>query len=345
MITFRGHSALDGLSIPEHVAMQLKKEDYLTLYNNLVRARTHDLMYASRLKKGKLTAFYHQSEGMEASAVAQASFLKKDDFMYPHYRGHSVPHLLSKGIDVKDYLAEHCTKATGCSAGVGGIHYSYPEYGVFGVSGSVGLIMPIAMGSALAAKKNGKGQVCVVSIGDGGTNRGLFHETWLFASNWKLPLIMVCENNGLAMFTHYTESQPYEDIASLVKGYQVPTDIVDGQDVIAISKVMLKAIARARNGEGPSFIECKTERYNEHDIGTPDLVETHHRTEEEINKLRERDPIKICEEQLLKKKYLTKKIIEQIKAEAKAEADKAEQFADESPLPTADILEGLLYAD
>ncbi len=324
--------------------MKLKKEDYLKLYRNLVRSRTQDIMYASRLKKGKLTAFYHQAEGMEAPAVAQASFLRKDDFMYPHYRGHSVPHLLSKGIDIKTYLAEHCTKATGCSAGVAGIHYSYPEDGVFGVSGAVGLVMPIAMGSALAAKKNGKGQVCVVSIGDGGTNRGLFHETWLFASNWKLPLIMVCENNGLAMFTSYKESQPYEDIASLVKGYQVPVAVVDGQDVIAISKEMLKAIERARKGEGPSFIECKTERYNEHDIGTPDLVETRHRTKEEIDKLRERDPVRICEDQLLKKKYLTPQLIEQIKAEAKAEADEAERFADESPLPTPDILERLLYA-
>ena len=256
----------------------------------------------------------------------------------------AYPHLLSKGIDVKDYLAEHCTKATGCSAGVGGIHYSYPEYGVFGVTGSVGLIMPIAMGSALAAKKAGKGQVCVVSIGDGGTNRGLFHETWLFASNWDLPLIMVCENNGLAMFTSSNESQPYQDIATLVRSYDVPTAVVDGQDVIAIARVMLKAIDRARNGMGPFFIECKTERYNEHDIGTPDLVGTRHRTKEEIDALKARDPVLICEQQLLQKKYLNPELIEQIRHEAALEAEEAEKFADESLLPSPDIMDKLLYA-
>jgi pyruvate dehydrogenase E1 component alpha subunit len=323
--------------------MKFTKKDYLKLYRNLVRSRTYDIMFARRLKQGKLTAFYHQAEGGEAPAVAQASFLRKDDYLYPHYRGHSVPHLLSKGIDPKTYLAEHCTKATGCSAGVGGIHPSYPEDGVFGFCGSVGMVLSLSVGSALAAKKNGKGQVCVVSVGDGATNRGLFHETLLFASNWKLPLIVVCENNGLAMFTSVKEVMPVDDIADLAKGYQIPAKVVDGQDVVAISREMVKAIERARKGEGATFIECKTERYNEHDIGTPDLVETHHRTKEEIAKLRERDPVQICEKQLLEKKYLTKKLIDEIKADAKSECDAAEKFTDESPLPTADILEGLLY--
>lgn len=323
--------------------MRFTKEHYLKLYRNLVRSRTYDIMFARRLKQGKLTAFYHQAEGGEAPAVAQASFLTNEDYLYPHYRGHSVPHLLSKGIDPKTYLAEHCTKATGCSAGVGGIHPSYPEHGVFGFCGSVGMILSLSVGTALAAKKNGNGQVCVVSVGDGATNRGLFHETLLFAANWKLPLIIVCENNGLAMFMSIKEAIPVDNIADLAKGYDIPAEVVDGQDVIAISRKMVKAIERARKGEGPSFIECKTERYHEHDIGTPDLVETHQRTKEEIDKLRERDPLKICEKQLLKKKYLNKKLIEQIHAEAKAECDAAEKYTDESPLPTADILEGLLY--
>lgn len=323
--------------------MKLTKKDNIKLYTNLVRSRAFDLMFAQRLKRGKLTAFYHQAEGMEAPAVAQASFLKKEDYLYPHYRGHSVPHLLSKGIDPKTYLAEHCTKATGCSLGVGGIHPSYPEDGVFGFCGAVGMVIPLAVGSALAAKKNGKGQVCVVSFGDGATNRGLFHESLLFAANWKLPIIFVCENNGLAMFMSAKEALPVDDVADLTKGYGIPSTVVDGQNVFAISNEMLKAIERARKGEGPSFIECKTQRYHEHDIGTPDLVGDVPRTKEEIDKLRERDPVQICEKQLLKDKVLTKKMIDNIKAEAKAECDKAEKFTDDSPLPKPEILEGLLY--
>ena len=324
--------------------MKFTKEHYLKLYTNLVRARAFDIMFARRLKQGKLTAFYHQAEGGEAPAVAMASFLKKDDYLYPHYRGHSVPHLLSKGIDPKTYLAEHCSKVTGCSMGVGGIHPSYPEDGVFGFCGSVGMILTLSVGTAFAAKMDGKQQVCVVSTGDGAMNRGLFHETLLFASTMNLPLIVMCENNGLAMFMKHEDAMPVDDIATLAKGYQIPAKVVDGQDVVAISREMVKAIERGRKGEGPTFIECKTERYHEHDIGTPDLAGTQPRTKEDIDKLRERDPVQICEKQLLKKKVLTPKLIEEIKAAAKAECDAAEKFTDESPEPTADILEGLLYA-
>lgn len=324
--------------------MKLSKNEQLKLYTNLVRARAYDKMFASRLKKGKLTAFYHQAEGGEAPGVAQGSFLEKTDYLYPHYRGHCVPHLLSKGIDPKTYLAEHCTKATGCSQGVAAIHPSYPEDGVFGISGSVGMIMQFAVGTAYVAKREGKGQVVVVSFGDGGTNRGIFHESLLFATSWHLPLIFVCENNGLAMFVKTSDVMPFDDITDMVKPYKLPAEVVDGQDVIATGKVMKKAIERARTGGGPSFIECKTERYNEHDIGTPDLVEAKVRTKEEIDKLRERDPITVCEEQLLKKNYLTNAMIEKIKVAAKAECDAAEQFSDDSPLPTADIMDDLLYA-
>ena len=134
------------------------------------------------------------------------------------------------------------------------------------------------------------------------------------------------------------------NIASLAPGYGMPFEIVDGQDVIAVAEAALVAIERARAGAGPSFIECKTSRFHEHDIGTPDLVGTEPRSKEEIEKLRERDPVKICRDQLMARGILSEEDVERINREAAAELDEAERFADESPVPNASVLEPALYA-
>jgi len=325
--------------------MRLTKQDYLRLYRNLVRARAYDVMFARRLRGGKLLAFYHQAEGGEAPGVGSCTFLRQDDFLYPHYRGHAVPHMLSKGIDPKAYLAEHCGKANGMSNGLSAFHPCAPEFGVYGWCGAVGFQFHVSVGFGMAAKRNRRGQVVMSNFGDGATNRGLMHEAFLMATRWELPIIWVCENNGLAMFVPYEDVYKAEHIADLAKGYGMPAEVVDGQDVIAVAKAAIKAIERARSGGGPSFIECKTTRFNEHDIGTPDLVGTRKRTPEEIETLRQRDPVKICRDKLLKSRVLTQKLIQQIDREVAAEIEEAERFADAGPLPEPSVLETALYAD
>ena len=325
--------------------MKLKKEQLLKLYTNLVRARAYDKLFASRLARGKLLGFYHRAEGGEAPGVGACTFLRDDDFLWSHIRGHGVPHMLSKGVEIKYYLAEHVGRRKGMCGGLGIIHACDVEHGVYGMSGSIGSGFAISTGFGLAAKKNGKKQVVMSTFGDGTSNRGTLHEAFLMASNWKLPIVWLCENNGLSMFVPMEETHPMEDIASLALGYGMPSAVVDGQDVIAVAEAVISAVERARKGDGPTFIECKTQRYYEHDIGTPDLVGTEPRTKEEIDKLKERDPVKICEAKLTEMGVLTPEDIERIAQETAAELEETERFADEGELPEPLDLVTFLYAE
>jgi TPP-dependent pyruvate/acetoin dehydrogenase alpha subunit len=325
--------------------MQLEREQLLTLYTNLVRARKYDRLFASLLSQGKLLGFYHQGEGGEAPGVGACSFLREDDSLWPHLRGHGLPHLIAKGADPKHYLAEHAGKNTGTSRGVSTFHSYAPEHGLYGSAGTVGSGFPVSLGYGMAAKMNGRGQAVVCCFGDGTSNRGTLHEAFLMAANWKLPIVWVCENNQLSMYVPASEHHPMEDIASLAPGYGMPFEIVDGQDVVAVAEAVLGAVERARAGKGPSFVECKTQRYHEHDIGMPDLVGTEPRTEDEIARLRERDPVTLCRERLMAEGMLSQVEVERINRAVAAELEAALQFVDESPLPDPAILDQILYAD
>jgi TPP-dependent pyruvate/acetoin dehydrogenase alpha subunit len=324
--------------------MQLEKNQLLKLYTNLVRARRFDRLFAGLITRGKLLGFYHQAEGGEAPGVGATTFLQEDDYLWPGLRGHGLPHLIGKGIDPKLFLAEHCGRATGLCGGISSYHCSAPAQGLYGVAGTMGSVFSVSVGYGLAAKRNGRGQVVMAHFGDGTSNRGTLHEAFLMSANWKLPIIWVCENNGLAMYVPAEEHHPAEDIASLAPGYGMPYKIVDGMDVIAVAEAALAFIERARVGEGPAFLECKTARYHEHDIGMPDLVGSVPRTEEEIAKLRERDPIQRCQERLMDEGVLSPVMYEEIMAEVEAELEEAERFMDESPMPDVSVLDGYLYA-
>lgn len=324
--------------------MKLSKKKLITLYSNLVRSRAYDEFFIRRLKAGKLLGFYHPSEGGEAPGVGACSFLNDDDIIWPHHRGHGIPHILSKGVDIKYYLAEHCGKSTGLCGGRSSYHICAPEKGVYGTAGSIGSCFPSALGWGLGAQKNGRNQVVVCCFGDGASNRGTFHEAALMAANWKLPTIWLCENNQMSIYVHAREHHPTEHISDLAHGYGMPSAIVDGQDVIAVAEAVLSAVDRARKGRGPSFIECKTVRFYEHDIGTPDLVGSTPRSKAELAELRKRDPVLICRETLLKSKILTQKTISEIKHQAQLEIEEAERFADESPVTDAAVLSSALYA-
>lgn len=325
--------------------MDLSKKEKIDLFVKLKRARAYDLMFASRLRRGKLMAFYHQSEGGEAPGVGVCSMLNKDDYLWPHYRGHGVPHIIGKNADPKYYLAEHCTKATGVAKGVSAIHPVYEDYKIFGWTGSVGGGFPFVVGYGLAAKNQNKKQIAMYAFGDGATNRGVMHESMIMSVQWNLPNLWVCENNRISMFVPLKDVyKKVDNIVDLAKGYGMKTHIVDGQNVFEVARVAKNSIKDIRSGKGPVFIECKTERYHEHDIGTPDLWEDQHRTKEDIEKLRERDPIKIATEIIKGEKIVDDEFIEKLDKEIKEEVDNAEKFTDESPNPKPEVLEGNLYA-
>jgi TPP-dependent pyruvate/acetoin dehydrogenase alpha subunit len=325
--------------------MAFTKENLITLYTNLIRTRAFDRAFVRRLGEGKLLGFYHPADGGEAPGVGACSFLRKDDYLWGHIRGHGLPHMISKGIDPKYFMAEHGGKATGMCRGMSTFHSVAPEFGVMGAAGTIGSGFPVTVGYGLAAKKNGRGQIAMCSFGDGTSNRGTFHECALMVNNWKLPVVFVCENNGMGMYVPVRDSHPVPDIADLAQGYGMPGMVVDGQDVIAVAEAVEVAVDRARQGKGASMIEAKCERFCPHSVGVQDFSGPDIRPAEEINRLREtRDPVKICRQKLMEQGVLTEEDVVRIQAEADAEVEAAEKFVDESPNTDPSIFEELLYA-
>lgn len=325
--------------------MTLEKEQLIRLYTNLVRARKLDETVVRGIAEGKTVAFFHSGQGEEAVGVGGCTFLREGDYIYPHHRGHGVAHALSKGMSPKGFLAEHFGKATGSAGGIAGFHAAEPEIGIMGAAGTIGSQFPVSLGWGLAAKKRGKGQVVVCFFGDGSSNRGTLHEAMNLAAVWKLPIVWVCHNNLYAQFMPIKDAYPKDDIADLAAGYGMPGVVVDGQDVVAVHEAVQAAVARARAGDGPSFVECKTYRYRAHVEGVPDVSHAQPRPAEEVEAWKKRDPINLFRERLLEQGVLSQDDTERIDREVAAEIDEAERFAMDSPVPDPAILEKVLYAD
>jgi len=325
--------------------MALSRDDLLTLYRNLVRARKFDQAAIRMLGEGKFTAFFHAAYGGEAPGVGGTTFLRPDDYIYGHHRGHGIPHSAGKGIDLARLLAEHCGKATGSCLGMTGFHACEPERGLFGAGGTIGTAFPVSVGWALAAKKAGRGQVVVCFFGDGSTGRGTMHESMNMSANWKLPVVWVCENNGMGQFVPIRDAYPLEDIASIASAYGMPGVVVDGQDVVAVAEAVTAAVERARQGKGPSLVECKCYRFRPHVEGAPDWVHAEIRSEAEIEELKKRDPVLLYQKKLLQQGVVTQEEIDRIDREIDAEVEAARRFCEESPYPDRSILENALYAE
>ena len=325
--------------------MELTKEQLIKLYTNLVRARKFDEVFIKGLSEGKILCFFHSGMGHEAVGVGACTFLKEDDYIYPHHRGHGLPYLIGKGVSPKEILAEHWGKATGSVKGMAGFHVAYPELGVFGIAGTIGSQFPLSVGWALAAKKRAKGQVVVCFFGDGSSNRGTMHEAMNMAAVWKLPVVWVCDNNLMAQFVPFKDSSPLENLADMAPAYAMPGVVIDGMDVLAVHEAVQAAVQRARDGEGPSMIECKSYRFHPHTIGRPDWVHSDLRPEEEIEEWKKKDPVKLFQDKLLEDGVLTRKDVERTDKEIAAEVEEAESFCAESPFPDASILEQFLYSD
>jgi pyruvate dehydrogenase E1 component alpha subunit len=312
--------------------MSLSQEQMQALYRNLVRADQFNRMMYRRMMQGKLIGFYHPAEGAIAPGVAACTFLNQDDNLSPHHRGHGITHMLSKGIDIKYYLAEHTGKETGCCQGRSAFHFSFPEHKVYMMSGFIGYNFAPSVGWGLAAKRRQQGQVVMNCSGDGSYGQGRAHEAMLMAQNWKLPIIFFCENNGMSIFSEASEMHPVADISSMAKAYDMHAVICDGQDVFAVAEAVLPAIERARAGEGPTFVEAKTLRFNEHDIGTPDLAGWEARSDEVHADMRDREPVAIATARVLAEGVLSQDEIDRFNEEALAEIEAVEEFADNSEI-------------
>lgn len=326
--------------------MELTDEQMKKLYVNMVRCRKLDELMIHLLETGKVGTFWHSAQGQEAIGVGACTFLREGDYVYGNHRGHGITKVLPKGVSNREFMAEHYCRTTGLCGGISGHHPIDMELRVMGLSALLGMDFGMATGTAIVAQMEGKGDVVLLFQGDGTFARGTFHECMIMAASWKLPILYICEANQMSMNSPTSDIFSMKNVADLASGYQVPGVVVDGQDVIAVHEAVQAAIDRARAGDGPSLLECKTFRYHAHAVGMPNVSGTKLREKEEIDALAERDPINLFRENLLEKGILSPDEVEEIDRKAKEEMEEADRLAyADPPIDNLAILERALYAD
>jgi TPP-dependent pyruvate/acetoin dehydrogenase alpha subunit len=277
-------------------------------------------------RKGKVYGAVHTYVGEEAVAVGVAGALNKDDLVMATHRGHG--HCLMRGAELKPMMAELFGKATGLCKGKGGsMHIVDVKNGMLGAMGIVGAGMPISAGVALAIKMRKTKQVVACFFGDNASNGGPFHESLNVAALWKLPVVFVCENNLYGISVSVKKTSAVQDIALRAKAYGIEGLIVDGMDALAVYDAAQKAVDRARNGEGPTLLECKTYRFLGHSRGDPPYGP--YRTKEELDMWKKRDPLLV----LIKKSGLSNRQVAQIENKVSKAIEEAVRYADEGPQP------------
>ena len=315
--------------------MDLTPEVQLDLHRRMVRIRLFEEAAGKLAESNKLPGFLHLYVGEEAVAAGVCGALTDQDQITSTHRGHG--HLVAKGGDFDQMMAELMGKSGGYNRGKGGsMHICDLDLGMLGANGIVGAGVPIAVGAAFADKYKKNGNVAVAFFGDGATNIGAFHEATNMACALHLPVVFVCENNEYGEFTPRDKTMAITDIVDRAAGYGMPGVIVDGMDVVAVHEAAAAAVERARDGGGPSLIEAKTYRfYNHHGVQNLGLK---YRTDDEVDEWKKRDPIFTFEDRMVDAGVATRDRIEEIWAELRADIEAAITFAEESPLPDPDQL-------
>ncbi len=305
------------------------------LHHRMVRIRHFEEAAGRLAEANQLPGFLHLYVGEEAVAAGVCANLTNDDQISSTHRGHG--HLVAKGGDFKQMMAELMGKATGYCNGKGGsMHICDLDLNMLGANGIVGGGVPIAVGAGFANKYKGTDNVSVVFFGDGSTNIGAFHEAANMAAALSLPVVFVCENNEYGEYTPREQTMAITDVVDRAAGYGMPGVIADGMDVIAMYEAAGEAVARARAGEGPSFIEAKTYRfYNHHGV---QVLGVKYRSDDELARWKKRDPIEMLEARLPDLGVMTTDEIEAVHTDVEAEVAEAIRFGQESPLPEADTL-------
>jgi TPP-dependent pyruvate/acetoin dehydrogenase alpha subunit len=290
-------------------------------------------------RDGTLPGSFHSSAGQEASAVGAIAALAPEERITTHFRG--IGHCIAKGLELHRIMAELCGKVTGCCRGKGGsMHLSDMAHGILPTSAIVAGGLPLATGSALSAMLFGPACVTMAFFGDGGANQGVFHESLNLAAIWKLPVVYVCENNQYAMSMPARAAMLVENVADRASAYGLPGHVVDGNDVEAVYAVAAQAVSRAREGLGPTLIECQTYRLRGHYYGDADR----YRSRDEIQAQRERDPLSSYHRRLLAEGVLADGDYERWAAEIERHIDEALRYGQVSEPPPASDVRAHIYA-
>src|SRR3954454_16309696 len=270
-------------------------EKLLRFYRPMQLIRQCEEQLARCHQRGLIHGACHTYVGQEAIAAGVCSQLRRDDVLFSTHRGHG--HALAKGLPPIELIAELFGRATGCSRGRGGsMHLFAPEIGLMGTSGIVGPCILQAAGAGYSFKLLKLDRVAVAFFGDGAVNNGAFHEGLNMASIWRLPVLFVCENNQFATEVPFAYAAGNPDVASRGAMYGMPGVAVDGNDVLAVQAAAGDAVRRARSGDGPTLLECRTYRTRPHAEGMGDFG---YRTREEVDSWRDRCPIGRLRDRLL----------------------------------------------
>jgi pyruvate dehydrogenase E1 component alpha subunit len=307
---------------------KLSKKLLIELYRKMVRIRTFEAKVTQLFMKGLVPGTIHLSTGQEAVAVGATSCLRSTDRVMLTHRPHGQA--LAKGMDPKRLMAEILGRADGCCHGKGGsMHLADLRVGIMPSLPIVGAGIPVAAGIAFAFKYADSDSVVMGFFGDGATNIGAFHEAMNLAALWKLPVVYVCENNLYAVSTRIQSATLVEELSEKAKMYGMPASTVDGNDVEVVRRAVSAAVDRARRGEGPTFIECKTYRHSGHSRTDPAT----YRDEEEVKAWKERDPLVLCRRAIVQRGYLEDKKCSDLEAKEEQLIEEAAHFALASPEP------------
>ncbi|OES46036.1 thiamine pyrophosphate-dependent dehydrogenase E1 component subunit alpha [Domibacillus iocasae] len=311
----------------------ISKEEAAWMFQKMLEIRHFEDRVHEIFGTGVLPGFVHLYAGEEAIAVGLCSHLDDNDYITSTHRGHG--HCIAKGCDLDGMMAEIYGKATGLCKGKGGsMHIADVEKGMLGANGIVGGGFPLAVGAGLTHKLKKTGGVAVCFFGDGANNHGTFHEGINMAAIWNLPVIFVAENNGFAEATPFHYASSCKSIADRAIGYDIPGETVDGKDVVAVREAAQRAVERARNGEGPTLIECVTYRNYGHFEGDAQT----YKGEEKVKHLNDLDAIKKFYTYLTEQGIMTEEELDKMDEDVRRDVDRAVEFAEKSPHPLPEQL-------
>jgi len=316
-------------------------EQWIRMYRRMVSIRLFEEQVNELYTRALMPGLAHLYIGQEAVAVGICEALRSDDYITSTHRGHG--HCLAKGASPDRMFAELLGKEAGYCRGKGGsMHIADPATGNLGANAIVAGSVGIATGAAFSAKRLGTNRVAVCFFGEGALGQGVLYEVMNLAQLWKLPVIYVCENNLYNEYTHYSETTAGEILARAT-AFGLIAESIDGQDVRRTHEAATRLVEPARQGKGPAFLLCNTYRYHGHHVG--DINREYYRSKQEEQRWKtERDPIKLLSDWLIQQNLTDSGSLERIRSEAKAEIDKAVEFALAAPYPKPEQVDEDVYA-
>ena len=323
--------------------VELPTDIIKSLYLTMLRIRVFEERVGELVEAGEIKTPCHLYIGQEAVAAGVCAVLDREDYVWGGHRSHG--HYLAKGGDLLAMMAEIYGKATGCSKGRGGsMHLVAPDCGMFGTVPLVAATIPLAVGAGLASKLRGDRRVSVSFFGDGATEEGHFHESMNLAALYRLPVIFVCENNFYASHMSLAERRVEDNIVKSGDAHGIPGGALDGNDVTAVYEAARQAVARARRGEGPTLLECRTYRWRGH-VGPSWDMDVGVKRKDELKDWLPKDPVKRVREYLLRM-GLSPLTFGEMERKVRGEVEAALEFARDSPYPdSSDLLAHLFVSE